>query len=146
MENKEPILFYEKKFYCFSNFSSFAVEWKGSLWMTLEHAYQSAKFTDENIINEIKNARSSYDSKKIAQKYPDKVKNDWEDLKLSIMEEIIRAKLEQHPYIQEKLLQTEEREIIEDSHKDAFWGWGPNKDGENHLGKLWMKLRSEINK
>lgn len=114
--------------------------------MTLEHAYQSAKFTDENIINEIKNARSSYDSKKIAQKYPDKVKNDWEDLKLSIMEEIIRAKLEQHPYIQEKLLQTEEREIIEDSHKDAFWGWGPNKDGENHLGKLWMKLRSEINK
>lgn len=138
-----PILFYERKFYCFSNFSSFAVELKGVLWMTSEHAYQAAKFKDKKIVEEIKNACSAYDSKKIAQKYPNDVKNDWDDIKLSIMEEIIRAKLNQHPFIQKRLKQSEGREIIEDSHKDSFWGWGLDKNGENNLGKLWMKVRKE---
>ena len=36
--------------------------------------------------------------------------------------------------------------IVEDSPKDSFWGWGPNRDGENQLGKLWMKLREELKK
>jgi ribA/ribD-fused uncharacterized protein len=141
--NKEPILFYEYRFYCFSNFSSFAVEWKNVIWMTSEHAYQAEKFTDKEIIKEIKEARSAHDSKKIAQKYQNKVRSDWENVKLCVMEEIIRAKLKQHPFIQKRLKQSEEREIIEDSHKDSFWGWGPNKDGENHLGRIWMKLRDD---
>lgn len=53
-------------------------------------------------------------------------------------------KLEQNPYVKKKLLQTKDYLIVEDSPKDAFWGWGPNRDGENQLGKLWMKLRDEI--
>ena len=60
------------------------------------------------------------------------------------MEDIVRAKLSQHPYIQKKLLESGEREIIEASPEDAFWGWGPNKDGENQMGKIWMKLREEL--
>ncbi|MEA2092756.1 MAG: hypothetical protein U9P61_02195 [Patescibacteria group bacterium] len=28
----EIVGFYEREFYCFSNFSSFAVEWKGKIW------------------------------------------------------------------------------------------------------------------
>ena len=43
--------------------------------------------------------------------------------------------------LRKKLLQTEDYLIVEDSPKDSFWGWGPNRDGENQLGKLWMKLR-----
>ena len=34
--------------------------------------------------------------------------------------------------------------IVEDSPKDDCWGWGPNKDGRNELGKIWMRLREEI--
>ena len=62
------------------------------------------------------------------------------------MEELLRLKVEQNPYVKQKLLQTEEYLIVEDSPKDSFWGWGPNRDGENNLGKLWMKLREEIKK
>jgi predicted NAD-dependent protein-ADP-ribosyltransferase YbiA (DUF1768 family) len=36
--------------------------------------------------------------------------------------------------------------LVEDSPKDDFWGWGPNKDGCNQLGKVWMKLRGEDRK
>jgi ribA/ribD-fused uncharacterized protein len=140
----EKILFYEGIHYMFSNFSSFAVEWKGVLWMTSEHAYQAAKFDDENIVNEIKHARSAHDSKVIARKYKEKVRQTWDTEKCIVMEDIVRAKLHQHEYIKRKLLESGDREIVEASPEDSFWGWGPDKQGENHLGKIWMKLREEI--
>ena len=96
-----------------------------------------------DIVEEIKNASSAYDSKKIAEQHSDKIRKDWEDIKVKKMEKIIREKHAQHPYIQKKLLETVGMDIIEDSPKDAFWGWGPNKDGKNHLGKIWMKIRDE---
>lgn len=39
---------------------------------------------------------------------------------------------------------TGDRELVEDSWRDDFWGWGPNRDGQNMLGKLWMELRAEL--
>jgi len=149
MENNtddEVIGFYEREFYTFSNFSSFAIEWRGRLWMTSEHAYQAAKFDDSTIQEEIRNARSAHDSKKLAEKYQEKIRSNWSEVRLEIMEEILLVKLAQHPYVMKKLLQTGERMLVEDSWRDAYWGWGPNKDGENHLGRLWMKIRDELEK
>lgn len=60
------------------------------------------------------------------------------------MKEIIRAKVAQHPYVKKKLIESGDRELVENSWRDDFWGWGPNKDGQNHLGKLWMEVRKEI--
>ena len=83
---------------------------------------------------------------RIAYANRDKRRSDWNEVKLSIMEELLRLKIEQNPYVKKKHLQTEDYIIVEDSPKDSFWGWGPNRDGENQLGKLWMKLREEIRK
>jgi predicted NAD-dependent protein-ADP-ribosyltransferase YbiA (DUF1768 family) len=47
-------------------------------------------------------------------------------------------------YVQKKILETGDRELVENSPRDSFWGWGLNKDGENHLGKIWIKLREEL--
>ncbi|MDB5259831.1 MAG: hypothetical protein JWN37_62 [Candidatus Nomurabacteria bacterium] len=139
-----PILFYESEFYIFSNFSSFVVEWRGKLWMTVEHAYQASKFTDEMIQEEIRNARSADEAYRIAHRHEEKMDASLKSQKLEIMEDIIRAKITQHEYVQKKLRDSGEREIIEESYRDAFWGWGPNKDGQNNLGKIWMKLRNEL--
>lgn len=143
MENE--ILFYENEFYMFSNFSAFSVEMLWIRWQTSEHFYQAMKFIDNepDIFEEIKNSTSAHNSKKIAEKYSEKIRKDWDDVKVSIMEKVIRAKHTQHAYIQKKLLETEGKEIVENSSKDSFWGWGPNKDGQNHLGKIWMKIRDE---
>jgi hypothetical protein len=142
--SNDSIGFYEREFYVFSNFSSFAIEWQGVHWMTSEHAYQAAKFDDPALRQEIQNARSAHAAKKLAERYSERVRPDWHEKKLAIMEEILRVKLSQHPYVLKKLLQTEDKELIEDSWRDGYWGWGPNKDGLNHLGKLWMKLRQEM--
>ena|SRR5665213_582702 len=140
----EHILFYEEKWYFFSNFSSFAIYWRGEDWMTSEHAYQASKFIDEATCKLVKNARSAHDAKKIARANYDKLRADWKVLKLLFMEEILHAKLDQHLYIQQKLLESGDALIVENSPKDSFWGRGPDWKGENHLGRLWMKLRDEI--
>lgn len=140
----DKVLFYEGKWYFFSNFSSFMVKWRGVDWATSEHAYQAAKFYDQHVIEEIKKARSAHDAKKIAHANDDKKISNWYEIKLGIMEDIIRAKLEQHSYIHSQLLATGNMEIVEDSPKDSFWGRGSDWAGKNHLGKIWMKLRAEL--
>jgi len=138
--------FYEREFYVFSNFSSFAVRWRGKEYPTSEHAYQAAKFIDTipNLAETIRLRRSAHDAAKQADFMRDSVPSDWPERKVSVMEEICRAKLEQHEYVRRKLLQTGDLEMVEDSPKDAFWGIGPNGDGRNELGKVWMRLRSEL--
>ena len=153
-QNRDPQLetsgkiigFYSREFYCFSNFSSFAVKWEGKTWLTSEHAYQASRFFKSSlqIVRKIFNARSAHDAKKISEKYSDKATPDFCEDSIMIMEDIVRHKLKQHPYIMHKLIQTGKRLIIEDSPKDDFWGWGLKRNGRNELGKIWMKLRDEI--
>lgn len=142
----DVIGFYPREFYCLDNFSSFKVEWDGYLYASLEEAYQTAKFLKSapKIAEEIKKSHSAHEAQKIAFANKDKVRSDWQEVKLTIMEELLRKKLQQNPYVKQKLLQTKDYIIVEDSPKDNFWGWGKDRTGENHLGKLWMKLRDEL--
>lgn len=114
--------------------------------MTSEHAYHSEKFDDPELLEQLRNTRSAHDSMKLAYANRDKYRKDWDNVKLEIMKDILRAKVEQHPYVKKKLLESGEKELVENSWRDSYWGWGPNKDGKNHLGKLWMEVREEIKK
>jgi ribA/ribD-fused uncharacterized protein len=69
---------------------------------------------------------------------------NWDEVKHDIMKSIIREKIRQHEFVQEKLLATGDRHIIEVSPVDSYWGWGPDRKGENHLGHIWMELREEL--
>ena len=142
----EVIGFYPREFYPFDNFSSFKVEWNGYLFASVEEAYQAASFmgSDEELVEKIKKSHSADEAQRIAYANRDKRREDWDDVKISIMEELLRLKIEQNPYVKKKLLQTGDYMIVEDSPKDDFWGWGPNRNGQNNLGKLWMKLREGL--
>lgn len=138
--------FYPREFYCLDNFSSFGVNYNGYFYQTVEHAYQSLGFilSAPEIAEQIKKSYSAHEAQKIAYENMDKLQKDWDNIKLSIMEELLRLKVEQNPYVKKKLLETKNYKIVEDSPKDDYWGWGENRDGDNHLGKLWMKLRNEL--
>ncbi len=138
------ILFYEEEYYMLSNFSSHAVIFNDLLYMTSEHAYQAAKFTDSTIAGKVRDARSAHLAKRLSKEFHNEIQQGWEKIKVSKMEEIIRCKLEQHEEIQEALRRSGQAEIIENSPTDYFWGCGADGSGGNQLGKLWMKLRSEL--
>lgn len=149
LDTDNQVFFYEQEFYVLSNFSSFQVEWRELLFPTSEHAYHCAKFIDGNedaktIAGLVLEARSAHDAFKIAQEFRELRRPDWDVVKIAIMHEILVAKTRQHDYVRHKLLQTGDRILIENSWRDDFWGWGPNKDGKNVLGQLWMKVREEV--
>lgn len=144
MQDPQQILFYEKEYYFLSNFSAFGIDWKGKFYMTSEHVYQTEKFTDETIREKVRVAKSAYDAKQIAKAHRHFYREDWQDIKLGVMKEILSAKVSQHEYIKEKLLDSGDSIFVENSPEDSFWGWGPDKDGENLLGKLWMEVRKEL--
>ncbi len=142
----EVIGFYPREFYCLDNFSSFKVEFDGFLYSSVEEAFQAFGFLEiaPEIAEQIKKSHSAHEAQKIAEANKDKRRKDWEEIKLSVMEDLLKAKLNQNPYVKKKLLETKNYMIVEDSPKDNYWGWGENRDGQNHLGKLWMKIRDEI--
>ncbi|KKU43814.1 MAG: hypothetical protein UX60_C0016G0001 [Berkelbacteria bacterium GW2011_GWA2_46_7] len=141
-----PIGFYEREFYVLSNFSSFQVDWHGRHWPTSEHAYQASHFfeTAPELVEQIFKSNSAHEAYVIAKANGHRAPKNWEEIKVGIMEDICRCKLQQNPYVKKKLLQTKDLPLVEDSPKDACWGWGPNRDGRNELGKVWMKLRDEL--
>lgn len=140
----EVIGFYPREFYPLDNFSSFKVKVNGYLYSSLEEAFQSMLFLADHkeISEQIKNSYSAHEAQKIMHENINKVKYSNKE-KLVLMEKLLRLKIEQNPYVLKKLLETENYTIVEDSPKDNYWGCGINREGENNLGKLWMKLREE---
>ncbi len=140
----EIIGFYPREFYPLDNFSSFKVKVNGYLYSSLEEAFQSMLFLPDHkeISEQIKNSYSAHEAQKIMHENINKVKYSKEE-KLVLMEKLLKLKIEQNPYVLKKLLETKNYTIMEDSPKDNYWGCGINREGENNLGKLWMKLREE---
>jgi ribA/ribD-fused uncharacterized protein len=146
-DTNQQVFFYEQDFYVLSNFSAFRVSWERIDFDTSEHAYHWEKFRCESgwtVAMQIIDARSAHDAFKLAEQNKALRRADWDDIKVDVMRGILRAKADQHEYVRRKLLATGDRELIEDSWRDDFWGWGPHRDGRNMLGKLWMEIRSEL--
>lgn len=127
-----------------SNFAPVLIKLDGKIYPSVEHAYMSAKSDD------MKWKLFCQDRNNTAEQVKKKGRNimlidNWDDVKLSIMEECLRQKYSQQPY-KSQLINTDDVFIQEGNMwNDKFWGvcLKTNK-GENHLGKLIMKIRSEL--
>lgn len=146
LDTNKKVYFYEQEFYVLSNFSAFRLVWEGYDFDTSEAAYQWCKFTRAPDIQQcIRTARSAHQAYRIAIANKHLIREDWNGLKaLSTMKLILIAKLNQHEYVARKLLETGNRELIEDSWRDSYWGIGKDKKGLNMLGKLWMEVRFSL--
>lgn len=155
LDTDERVCFYEQEFYPLSNFSAFAIVWRGNRFDTSEHAYHWEKFPpdadhdwrfgeESAIAHRIRVSTSAHEAFKLAEREARFRRPDWDEVKVDIMRSILQCKVGQHEYVRRKLLETGDRELVENSWRDSFWGWGPNRDGQNMLGKLWMEIRAEL--
>lgn len=109
--------------------------WLGS---SVEHQYQAAKTLDITEKTNILNAHSAGAAKRMGRRC--KIRTDWDSIKLDIMFELLKQKFSNQD-LKEKLLATEDEYLEEGNYwNDTYWGVC-NGVGENHLGKLLMKLR-----
>jgi ribA/ribD-fused uncharacterized protein len=144
MKETSPIFFIEEIWHYLSPFSAHQIEIWGEKFATVEHAYQSAKFLPGPVREEIKNAPSAYACWKLNWKY----KQDKSLLtpsfdKDKVMEELFRAKIAQHTDVLEILKLSGERVLIKNV-EDVYWGVDKDGVGKNMMGKIWMKIRSEL--
>lgn len=141
----ESINFVETRFMYLSPFSAHQVKIWGEVFPTAEHAYQASRIKAGAEHDVIKNAPSPLDAWREGQKH----KNN-PDLQVpgfdkdAIMEEIFRAKLTQHPDIAAILKESGDSLLLKVIDTDSYWGTGKDGLGENRMGKIWMKLRSEF--
>lgn len=134
----------KKPFGVFSNFALVPVSIDGIEYPTSEAAYQAAKFHDPSLRDRIRRAPTPKIAAHIGRDPDNSLREDWEEVKVKVMTEIVLAKFSQHSDLKWLLLSTGDERIIEDSPKDAFWGRGPDGKGKNMLGRILMSIRTVL--
>lgn len=124
-----------------SNFWPCSVELDGLAFNSVEAAYVAAKTTDVEIRKKIQSLKTAGECKRFGRTI--ELREDWEDIKLDVMYKLLVQKFS-NKELARKLLDTGDRHIQEGNNwNDKFWGVCKGV-GENHLGKLIMKVRSDL--
>ena len=137
---KERINHFRNEFRFLSNFTSCDVVYEGRVYSSVEHAYQALKTEIDTERRWVGDASTPGKAKRRGQNIH--LRKDWGEVKLEMMLLLVRQKFGSDP-LKRKLLDTGDAELVEGN----WWGdtfWGPyNGKGENHLGKILMKVREE---
>ncbi len=129
------------------NFYQSPVACYGRLVPTVEHGFQAAKTWDSDERDAILNASTPGEAKALGRRA--RLRSNWEEIKFAWMEDLLRQKFSDLE-LAVRLLATGERELVEgNTWHDNIWGdcCCPRckaKPGQNHLGRLLMKIRTEL--
>lgn len=124
-----------------SNFWPVDIEYEGVRYPSTEHAFQAAKSLETEERKKIARLSSPDQAKKAGRKLV--CRSDWESVRIQVMLEVLRLKFKD-PDLREKLLATGNQPLVEGNWwGDVFWGVCRGQ-GQNHLGKLLMRVRQEI--
>ena len=130
--------------------SGYPIKIDNHIFLTSESLYQSCRFNEYGDIQRIiLNEKSPMSSKMKSKKYISNTRSDWDEVRIDIMNWCVRMKLKSNwNKFGNLLLSTGDQQIVENSHKDRFWGCVLDENdyfvGRNILGKLLMNLRNEL--
>lgn len=142
----EEIKFYSEnaKYGEFSNFALYSIILNKKTWKTTEHYFQAQKFEKQKYQDKIRNADSPMMAAQLGRSRKERILKNWDNKKLNVMYDAIKAKFTQHEELTQLLLDTENAKIIEHTENDDYWGDGGDGKGKNMLGKILMKVREEL--
>ncbi len=131
------------EYYFLSNFFPSPIIYRGISYLNAEAAFQAQKCKTEAEKLDF-SVLSANEAKKRGRKVP--LRSDWETVKETLMEEIIREKFRQNPSIAQALRETGDLELKEgNTWNDTFWGVNARTgEGKNRLGNILMKIRAEL--
>lgn len=137
------------------NMSPHPVELNGKIYPTTEHLFQALRFApDHPIIDEICNHKSPMRAKMMVKPYKDDfIITPRSEEDITNMLAVLYLKIETHPDLKYKLIETKDKTIIEDvtarpNESGLYWGAKLTTSGwvgKNVLGECWMKVRESIN-
>lgn len=125
-----------------SNFYPCNVCYEGVVYPSSEHAFVAAKSTDMRDREYIATITTAGKAKQYGRRLT--LRDGWNDIRVDIMTDIVRIKFDSNVDLQELLLSTGDKQLIEGNYwGDTFWGQCPVGTGENNLGKILMEIRNE---
>ena len=129
------------QYFFLSNFCEVPVIYDGITYLNNEAAFQAQKTINKEERIDFSMLNPSQ-AKRMGRRVS--LRPDWEEVKFDIMYEICKAKFTQNQSYKENLLKTGDAELIEGNDwGDKIWGQ-VNGIGENHLGKILMRIREEL--
>lgn len=132
---------FEGEYAFLSNFYEHPISNGVITFPTNEHYFQAMKTLEDDERLAIARAATPGQAKRMGRKV--QLRSDWESIKLDVMETAVRIKFTD-PELAAKLIATGDEELVEGNWwNDTFWGVC-NEVGENHLGKILMKVRADI--
>lgn len=124
-----------------SNFYETSVEWEGLVYPSSEAAFQAAKTLDQE---DRKRFQTMAPTVAKREGYKVKLRENWEDIKIDVMYQIVLAKFSQNEFLKQKLIATG-REWLEEGNTWGDKTWGTvDGIGNNYLGKVLMAVRSVL--
>ena len=124
-----------------SNFYETPITYEGMTYPSVENAYQAAKSIILEDRQKFVNI-SSKEAKSLGKKIT--LREDWDAIKLQVMWNLLYEKFTRNRKLYSALVLTGKAHIEETNWwGDKFWGTCKG-EGENHLGKLLMKLRENL--
>lgn len=134
---------FQNEYRFLSNFFEAPVEYGGLRYPNNEAAFQAQKcLTEEEKLQFT--GFVPVKAKSVGRRV--QLRPDWEQVKLGLMEEIVRAKFTQNAWLGQRLLSTGNARLVEGNNwNDVYWGVNiKTGEGENHLGEILMKVRAEL--
>ena len=128
----------------FSNFAAFPIFLDGQVWPTSEHYFQAQKFQDESHRNAIRQANSPMLAARLGRDRKQKLRSDWESVKVGVMRVAVAAKFSQHEELRALLLSTNDTKLVEHTVNDSYWGDGGDGSGKNMLGRILVEVRETL--
>ena len=134
-------------------------KYNGMEYSSVESAFHSQKVSDDDpkveeyrlaFSTNISDVLTPIAAKKFGGKASFKVngftlRDDWDSVKLKIMEEITREYYMVNKGLIEKLIETGDKLLVHKGFRiDDFWGVNKNDEGNNNHGNILMKLREEF--
>lgn len=144
--DKEVIKFYRSSgdYGFLSNLYKHPIKFEGREFPTSEHAYQFGKFKDPKVKEWAMLAPKPHLLAILAHGlFWWDITENWKEIKVERMLKVLRVKFS-NPDLKQKLQDTKDAILIEDSKIDTFWGIGKKGKGKNMLGELLMQVRNEI--
>lgn len=143
--NTKSIQGFQGEYRFLSNFWEVQIYLDGQVepYLSVENAYQASKTLNSSLREEIRIVTPGK-AKKIGQALV--LRPDWtDDLRIQTMERLLIQKFDgRDVQLVQKLLATDDAEIVEaNTWGDVFFGVYEGK-GENHLGKLLMEIRKKL--
>lgn len=117
------------------------IEYQEILYYSNENFFQAMKTTDIEVRKHIASV-NPYESKRIGKTID--LRPDWLEIRMKVMEVGLERKF-RDPVLAKALLATGNAELVEaNTWGDTYWGVCKGV-GQNHLGRLLMQLRTELN-